>query len=788
MRNNILRILLGVWCMVLSTLTAKAEVGDWTVYGAYHDATRVVELGGKVYTLSSGNLFCYDPEDEMVATYSKATHISDFEICDMELCEDLKCIVMLYSNGNIDVLRADNTVTNMPSLKQKSLKDKQINRVQVYGKYAYVCTNSGVAEIDLTTCTFMGMYDLGHKVYTALRTDKALLLGTSGGVFTCPLNGNKLVAANWKMISTDSSIKVLTRQNGTCFATSSNSINVIISPETFSINKIYTLTREVVNCWTADATTYFRLNDGTIIATDDAATCKRIDTKEVGTVNEMCKCGKKVFAACGDKGLVTVTLAEGSIAPTSLGLTPNSPPTNYSYKLNFPSSERMLLAGGVRSIYDANVPGNVTMLDGGTWKTFDREDAIVAAKGEASYINITDVVQDPFDENHHFASSGNSGLYEFRNGKFVEHYDNTNSTLRSAIPGSSRPWHWVIVTGLQFDKAGNLWMTNNVTDSVLHIMQLRGKDGKPLAAPRWLNYSEPLIDGMITYDNITFDSRGWAWINSRMVNSHSQSGIFVLNTNGTIDTQKDDKTVFISSFSNQDGIVREPNEFHVAKEDLDGVMWLCTSAGLYKSETPEKVFNSGFGFQQVKITREDDETLADYLLNDVDVTCIAFDGGNRKWVGTADNGVYLLSADCKQTVHHFTSSNSPLLTDAINDIAINGSTGEVFIATASGLVSYTSDATDGEETLSGSNVKVWPNPVRPDYNGVLHVSGLMRDTMVKIVNSAGVLVGQGMSVGGSFSWNCRLSNGSRPASGVYYILGTDEDGSNGVCAKFVIVN
>ena len=216
-------------------------------------------------------------------------------------------------------------------------------------------------------------------------------------------------------------------------------------------------------------------------------------------------------------------------------------------------------------------------------------------------------------------------------------------------------------------------------------------------------------------------------------------------------------------------------------------MWFGNGAGLFMTATPANVFDANFTLTQIKVPRNDGSNLADYLLNGVQVKCITIDGGNRKWIGTSGNGVYLISADGMEQLEHFTTDNSPLISDGIYDIAIDGKTGEVFIATDAGLVSFHGDATDPAASLDENNVKVYPNPVRPEYNGNITITGLAYNTNVKIVNASGRLVNEGTSVGGEYHWNGCLASGQRCASGIYYVLAADEGGNNGVAAKFLMV-
>ena len=159
---------------------------------------------------------------------------------------------------------------------------------------------------------------------------------------------------------------------------------------------------------------------------------------------------------------------------------------------------------------------------------------------------------------------------------------------------------------------------------------------------------------------------------------------------------------------------------------------------------------------------------------------------NRKWIGTNSNGIYLVSADGQETIHHFTTENSPLPSDCIESIAINDVTGEVFIGTDKGIASYSSDAIAAADKLVESNVYAYPNPVRADYSGNISIVGLTHGCVVKIVDAAGFLVNEGESNGGMYLWNGRNSRGEKVASGVYYVLTYDSDGREGVATKILI--
>ena len=221
-------------------------------------------------------------------------------------------------------------------------------------------------------------------------------------------------------------------------------------------------------------------------------------------------------------------------------------------------------------------------------------------------------------------------------------------------------------------------------------------------------------------------------------------------------------------------------------EDREGNLWISTNIGPLALGIEETGKESPV-FTQVKVPRNDGSNLADYLLSGVDITCMAIDGANRKWMGTNGSGVYLIGSDNIQEVRHFTRANSPLLSDNVESLAIDGKTGRLFIATDKGLCSYVTDATDPADEMLSDNVYAYPNPVRPDYTGPITITGLSYDADVKIVTVDGTLVHQGRSLGGSYTWDGRDRQGRRVAGGVYSVLTATNDGRKGTVCKIAIV-
>lgn len=767
---NVRRLIL-FFLMSFVLVQAYPQNNRWTIYAAYHDASKCVSVGSKIYVLSDGGLYSYDYEDMDVVTYDKSGVLSDNGIFDISYCSEEKTLVIVYNNGNIDLLYDDGSVYNMTDFKNKTAGDKTINDIYVNGKNMYMSTNYGLLIVDIAERIFSKTYTLDYGINSVAVDGNFIYAATDNGVYKGNTADNLQDKSKWSVI-TKNAIDEFIDFNGKLYSLTSSGV-FSIDKSTFAMTNISKFSAKYWSICNdmlllSDASSLYS------VGTDGKMTL--LDGKGIRTADYA---GNTYWCACGTDGLKGMSLKDGKFTENVSSVIPDSPMRNYSYFLRMTPENRLLVAGGSFNYNGQSFPGTLMKYENQSWTCFDEETPI-ATVGKSLYVNVTDIAQDPNDSEHHFAGSASDGIFEFKDYKMVNHYDYRNSPLQSILPSSSRPNAYVWITGLEYDKDGNLWMLNNQTDTIVRILK---NDGKWVA----LYYSE--IKDIPTLDQVLFDNRGWAWINCRRTTNNpvNYAGVFCVDTKGTLENTADDSRKFITRFSNQDGVAYSPDLFNCIAEDLDGNIWFGTDKGPFVTYSPEDVFDNGFYFTQVKIPRNDGTNLADYLLSDVNITCITIDGGNRKWMGTSGNGVYLLSSDGIEMIEHFTTENSPLISDNIESIAIDGSTGEVFFGTDAGLVSYLGTATDPAGSLSDDNIKVYPNPVRPEYTGRISITGLMRDTDVKIVSASGYLVNSGTSVGGEYTWDGKNKGGKRVASGVYYVLAADAEGNSGAVAKILVI-
>jgi hypothetical protein len=211
----------------------------------------------------------------------------------------------------------------------------------------------------------------------------------------------------------------------------------------------------------------------------------------------------------------------------------------------------------------------------------------------------------------------------------------------------------------------------------------------------------------------------------------------------------------------------------------DGEIWIATAKGIV-------YFPFAFGIiedNSVGVVKPVFEGA--FLFEDKEVTAVAIDGGDRKWIGGKE-GLWLFEDNIESEVAHFTTENSPLPSNTIVDISIDPLTGEVFVVTDNGVLSYRSDASEG--LVKHQDVDIYPNPVRPNYSGLVGFAGLVDDGVLKITTVSGRLVREINANGGAASWDVADYNGRRVNTGVYLVYSSNSDGTETYVGKIAVVN
>lgn len=739
----------------------SAQVGTWKVYPAYSQPTKIVPAGKLVYVLASKNLYVYNTEDQSLQTFDRLTGLSSVGIQDIDYSSQAGRLIVLYENYNIDLIDNSGNIQNLPDYYNKSMtEDKTVNQLTISGTTCYMATAFGIVKINLQKGEIAETYFLGTKVnQTCEDASGNIYAATASGVMRATKGSNLMDKANWTTVNKNQFPHIFSL-NGEIYTTGNGNIWRLVrngagnlGVATVWYTSIYKYGNALV-CYGADQSYIFNA-DESVTTLPVKFTALAPDGRGNYWTNDAD--GALQRAAIAPDG--TLTLAEHSLKP-------DGPKYNYFGFLRFGNDRLYSVGGGYGPQNDEGRSPAIQILQGDEWTILP--DNLASTIGHR-YEDLLSIDYDPKDTEH-IMVGGKGGMFEFKNGVFVKHYSYDNSPLSSALTPANK--NYTLVESVGYDKDGTLYVLNSQSDSgpLFTVSQ----DGSWTTA-----VSEKKGEGYSHYRDLLFDDvRGLVWY----VNNHWGAPALICYQPSTGGVNR------YTRFINEDGASVSVVYVRCVAKDPEGNIWIGTAQGPLVLESanvgsdPEAV-----NFLQVKVPRNDGTNLADYLLSGVDISCIAVDGGGRKWFGTNGNGVYLVSADNMQQLQHFTTENSPLPSDYIESIAINGQTGDVFFGSANGLCSYHSDATNSNEEMTKDNVYAYPNPVRPDYDGPITITGLSLGARITIATSNGVKVAEGISNGGTFTWDGRDRKGRRVASGVYMVMAATAEGKSGVVCKVGIV-
>ncbi|MEM6964078.1 MAG: hypothetical protein AAF573_04865 [Bacteroidota bacterium] len=437
-----------------------------------------------------------------------------------------------------------------------------------------------------------------------------------------------------------------------------------------------------------------------------------------------------------------------------------SPFSKKNYDIAIKDGELWVTAGGItiRNYFQFWYEGFYNKING-DWNFYNRLNRS-DLQGTLDFLNFAFHPEKDIS----YISTYYDGLIKYENDVF-EILDNSNSTLgNSTVSDTSR----TRTAGLAFDENNNLWIANPGYDRPISVIS---DDGEMKSFDISNN-----VTGLI---NVAIDDNGYKWFTL----GEGSSGLLVFDE-GDFEVNGDERERLLKSSET----ALSTDQVNAVVKDLDGDMWVGTGDGIIIFECGSSVFDP----EQCKGTRKivEQDGIPAFLLVGEDVRTIAVDGANRKWVGTT-TGVFLLSSDGEELIARYTTENSPLFNNVITDIAIDPNSGEVYIGTAEGVISYRSDATEGGDFHDEANVLVFPNPIRPEYQGPIAIKGLARDSNVKITDINGQLVFETTALGGQAIWDGRDYSGRKAASGVYLVLGTTTENfenPTSVVAKIMFIN
>ncbi|GAB3841868.1 type IX secretion system anionic LPS delivery protein PorZ [Hymenobacter jeollabukensis] len=764
---------LGLVAAASSALAQRtAGYGDWQLHLPTNRTHVLADAGPRVYAAAEDAFFVFDKETSSVQLLSRRDGLSDVSVRALAYDSLTQQVVVVYRSGQVDILNNKGRVTaSLSDIKRKSLAGgKTINRVDVARRLAYVSTNFGIVVLDLQrfevkdTYSNFGPGGTAPQVYgTAVQGD-TLYAATSAGLLRGNLNTNLLNYNNWRSTAgfgarNGDPYRTLVTHRGKVYAgINDDNLYRAVGAGWVSLNY------PVRTCWALRSSAA-----GLLVSEDERIGL--IDTRTNQVRNRIqlpsLTAGRDairpnsgpLYIADFRNGLIRVE-ANGQNATSFVT---NAPATTNAFNIvtDPVSKTATVLSGGYAEGYVQleNKLGFYVYDADGRWTNVNAQNYT-----SAEYPNLQDVSRGArTPDGTLYVASYAQGLLEWKGPGQFRVFGVDNSPLRSAIRDLQDPNYprFVRVTDVAAAPNGDVWLVNRH-----QVEQQPGVFRFTPSTGQW--QSIPWFTGAENLERLCLDDLGHLWLGRAR---RALSGLVAYNP----------ETNALRSFAVSDGL---PNGtvWDLVK-DRRGAIWAATSEGAAVYDDPSLAFEPGATGFRTPIVRRGAGTGFRTLWTEV-VKCIAVDGGNRKWFGT-DNGLWLFNEDGDEALQHFTVENSPLPSNRIVDVAVDDRTGEVWVATEAGVVSYRGSATVTEGAPSCA--KVFPNPVRQDFSGQVGISGLANNAEVKITDITGTLVYQTRATGGTVVWNLADYNGRRVQSGVYLVLTADSDGKNGCISKVAVL-
>lgn len=739
-------------------------IGQWRDHLPYQQVTGVTHTADKIWAVTPYSLFSVDPADNSIERWSKTNGLAETGISAIAADPSGNRIVIGYTNSNIDVLVEDK-ITNINAFKNANIAgDKNINAIFINQQLAYMATGIGIVVLNLDKYEIKDTYIIGAggtkiKV-NAITSDGAwLYAATEEGIKKAPVNNANLADfRNWQLISGTNGLpagnvqslasvqnKILALRNDSLWLQSGNSWNLL-----------YRDGNSIKNCTVSNNTILLsetNNNTGRIVTlTTNGSLDKTIQDAQ------LTRAPKQAVLFQNEYWIADTLAGLSNYSGTAFNrLTPNAPLSTVTGSMQIMHNTLWAATGSVNTNWEpVNNKSGLLSLTDNTWSYYNGARFPVLD----SLPDIVSVAIDPTNESV-WAGSFGGALANIKKDNSITIFKQ-NSTIQ---PAYFNPYSYR-VSGLAFDADNNLWLANYGALDPIHVKKADGN---------WRSFIIPFALTEQGVSQIVIDDNNQKWIVLPKSN-----GLACFNSGQSIDNPGDDQWKLYRSGKGNGNL--PDNLVRCIAKDKNNFIWVGTAKGIGVIQCAIQVFTNQGCEAVLPIVQQDN--FAGYLFSNEDVQAIAVDGADRKWVGTK-NGVWLISPDAEKTIYRFTESNSALLNNDVKQIAIDGKTGEVFFATAKGICSFRSTATETKETQS--DVLVFPNPVPPGYNGTIAIRGVANNAIVKITELNGRLVYQTKALGSQAIWNGKNYKGQTISTGIYLVFISDENHQEKQVTKIVFI-
>lgn len=723
----------------------------WTDHFSYNNVLAMKEDNGKIIAATENGVFYYTISTGEVTKLSKANGLHDVNISAFDYNPQTKIGVIGYANGALDIITPKEIkyVVDIPIAAGYN-GSKSVNHISITGDQAVISVGYGLSIFNLKKLEFGdSAFFMNSGVYEA--SNEATIFGskvysvTNTGLKSHEMNITFPVFSTWTT-EIPGSFKHIDAEDTSLIYSSATSAFIYNNGTPTPLPTSFGNIKDIV------------LSSNNIVVTDNRIYTFGLNGISLNSVSLGEECNTAITVGSGK--IYGGTLLSGIKDESSTTYKPSGPYSNSSYKINLYDNNQMLVSSGARTgrynqVYlNPKKPG-FYYFNGSEWiyPSF--------FSGATSRINVLDAVFNPTDNSEVFFTNyigvaEGEGVFRMKYNPNTKDFD-----LMKYYTGPFRP------VGFATDSQNNLfvsiafnggtpsvWIYDKAADKFVLKKIILSSDGaqKPIIHEDMLWMPLPRTNNFLVYDY------------KNALNLSDDTEYILKDSNGFAGNSKGTLSVAF---------------------DKSGDAWIGTDSGLRimsnaaaEIKTPEPKVNPIIIEQN---------GLGEELFRDGQILQVEVDAGNYKWVSVDGGGVYYLSADGQQTIKHFTKENSPLPTNSVTDIKVDKKTGKVYFVTFNGIVAYQGDVAD--VTSNFGKIVVYPNPVvYSNFKGKVTIKGLAEKTNIRIADAAGNVIHSAVARGGYYEWDLNNQKGTRVASGIYFVLMTNEDGSDKATAKIGVVN
>ena len=756
--------------LLLLCLNGNAQGNQqWGSYFSYTNIVDLAQSGSRVFAATQNAMFSQNNISGELKTITSVDGLKAETISAIYYSANYNKTLVGNSNGLLLIINANNSIVAKNAIVQETTvvaTKKKINHIYEYNGIAYLSTDFGIVEFNLATLEFGDTFYLGPNGAEVAVRQSAVY---NGYIYAATFEGfgiRRALLTNPNLNDYNQWQPQFSGTYWTGILTFGTSLFAIDNGG--SIVRLQGEDRIAFGNLPSGATD-FRESSGFMIATCatkiivyNSQFQQQLQINAIPgevqniTYTSATIVGQTLYIGTAERGVFSVPM---NFSAPFINIAPNGPLRDNVFTVKKSRNFLWLVFGGYSFYFEPDEKTyGVSKLTKDGWLNIPYSDIDNLGR----FQSISDVSINPNNEKEVYLNSAGSGLLKLIDNVPVTLYNTvtpSNTKLESVQDYTEDGYISVRVNGGTFDRNNNLWMTDARTEKPLKVL---------LAGGNWAEYS--LVDVIqdlkkTEYGKMTIDRNGTKWlptISQGLVGfNEALSNKFIVVTPDT----------GLSS-----------NYVRCVEVDNSNRLWIGMSNGLrtlyadrFMTENTLEATNIVFLEDGVPVE----------LMYEQSITDIKTDGSNNKWIATGSAGAFLVSPDGQSTIFHFTKDNSPLPSNSINDIEIDNITGEVFFATDKGLVSYKGTSTEAEDDLS--NVYVYPNPVRPGFEGDVKISGLVNRATVKITDIEGNLVYETTSEGGTVLWDTRAFGKYKVASGVYMIFISSEDATLTKVKKVMVV-